>query len=287
MTYLDDRPVDQGERLAAKAFFEGGIEAEKKARTEWLRNKNMSLKVHEQEQRNQVLFEERKKKSLDSLNTEYSHRKNYLEDRMRQITREMINNPENIGTFEIHKKSIEFQIEENEKMKIYEEKDIMKTCSKRENFDKFAVFEYEDWMDDVFEKRVVENFFDFGRAVRLIKLDLQMRNVKNWEMFNDLDLRIRWTELEIKKFKIENSSDIIDERILKSNETFPNSSTNLRENENKFESFEKISADDYKCYEKTDNQKKFPKEEFVNTFTITDTKTYSNPGNKITFDDLD
>ncbi len=300
MTYLDDRPVDQGERLAAIAFFSGGIEAEKKARQEWLRNKNMSIKVHEQEQRNQVLFEERKKKSLESLTTEYNHRKNYLEERIRQVTREMNLNPIKSMEFEIQKKSIEYQIEENEKMKEGEESDIMKTCSKRENFEKFAVFEYEDWMDDLFEKRVVENFFDFTRAVRLIKLDLQMRNVKNWEIFNELDLRIRWTELEIKKFSkilsINNSNDkksnsnMIDETAMKLvSENLNNltQSIDTNTNINKFELTKGSSSEEDKNNKNNENtQNNFPREEIFDTNT--NTNVNRNPAlSKVAFEELD
>jgi hypothetical protein len=217
LTYLDDRPIDPGERIISLAFFKGGVEAERKAREEWIRSKNMPMKVMEQEQKFYVKFEERKKKALESLNFEYNHRKELLEDKMRQINKETLTT-ENKDRNHLNKiiksqKAILYQLEENEKMKISEEGDIMKTCSKRDNFDRFAVFEYEDWMDAIFEKRVVENVFDFSRAVKIIKLDLQMRNVKNWELFNELDLRNRWTELEINKFSTLDNQDLFNDTL--------------------------------------------------------------------------
>ena len=57
-------------------------------------------------------------------------------------------------------------------------------------------------MDEILENKVVECFFDFDRALILIQLVLKEKNVKNWNLFNKIDLRKRWTELEIEKFRI-------------------------------------------------------------------------------------
>ena len=56
-------------------------------------------------------------------------------------------------------------------------------------------------MDDILELHVLENCFDFGRAIPLIHLDFKNRNVKNYTLFKENDLRNKWTELELTKFR--------------------------------------------------------------------------------------
>ena len=97
--------------------------------------------------------------------------------------------------------SVDYQISENNKFKFEEESNVIFTISKRERTDQFACFEYEEWMDEFVEKEVVENLFDFTRALKLIQLELKIRNVKNWELFNVLDLRNKWTEFELQKYR--------------------------------------------------------------------------------------
>ena len=98
--------------------------------------------------------------------------------------------------------SIDNLLEENIKYKNDEIKNITFTISKRERSDQNINFIYENWMDEILEKKIVECFFDFDRALILIQLVLKEKNVKNWNLFNKIDLRKRWTELEIEKFRI-------------------------------------------------------------------------------------
>jgi len=61
-------------------------------------------------------------------------------------------------------------------------------------------------MDEILENKIIECFFDFDRALILIQLVLKEKNVKNWNLFNSIDLRKRWTELEMEKFRNENDN---------------------------------------------------------------------------------
>ena len=63
------------------------------------------------------------------------------------------------------------------------------------------IFKYEKWMDDIFEREVIENYFDFNKALKLIKLDLAKKNVENIDLLSELDLRNKWTEFEFLKFR--------------------------------------------------------------------------------------
>jgi hypothetical protein len=202
ITYLDDRPVDEGDRLAAEAFFEGGLEAERKARADYKKKKDIRFNVREAEKEYfKESFEERRKKALESLEREYETRKLYLEEKKKKLLNEFDEFPEKKKELKQELSSIDFQIEENDKLKIKEETDYVFSMSKRAKMDKYSTFEYEEWMDSVLENHVVENLFDFPRCVKLIQLDFKNKNVKNWELFNELDLRTKWTEIELKKFR--------------------------------------------------------------------------------------
>ncbi len=202
LTYLDDRPVDEGDRLAAEAFFEGGLEAERKAREIYKKQKDIRFNVRESEKEYfKESFEERRRKALESLETEYNTRKNYLDEKKKKLLSEYDEFPNKKKELTQELSSIDFQIEENEKLKQKEETEYVSTMSKRAKMDKYSTFEYEDWMDSVLEMHVVENLFEFPRVVKLIQLDFKNKNVKNWELFNELDLRTKWTEIELKKFR--------------------------------------------------------------------------------------
>jgi hypothetical protein len=206
LSYLDDRPVSEGDHKAAGAFFRGGIEEERKVREEWNRGKDIIGQIREREKEMmKESFDERRKKALESLKTEYTTRKVQLENKKREMMKEIEEFPERKQEISQILSSVDYAMKENEKMKITEEKDVVATMTKREKYDKFAVFEYESWMDPIFETHVVENFFDFPRAVKLIQLDLKIRNVPNWELFNELDLRSAWTGIELKKYRKDDS----------------------------------------------------------------------------------
>ena len=56
-------------------------------------------------------------------------------------------------------------------------------------------------MDEILEEEVIDNYFDFSRALKLIQMEFKKKNVPNYEMFTELDLRSKWTEFELKKFR--------------------------------------------------------------------------------------
>lgn len=210
LSYLDDRPIDLGDRLASEAFFVGGLEAERKARDDYRKSKDIGFKIREQE-KDMVKepFEERKKKALQSLRTEYLARKDTLENKKRKLLKDLEGNQNVDNKSKITREllSVDYQLDENEKFKVQEENDVISTISKREKVDRFKSFEYEDWMFPLFEKHTIENLFDFAVATKLIKLDLKNRGISNWELFNELDLRSKWTEIELSKFRTNEEVD--------------------------------------------------------------------------------
>ena len=56
-------------------------------------------------------------------------------------------------------------------------------------------------MDNILELHVLENCFDFQRALSSIYTDFKNRKVKNYELFKEEDLRNKWTEFELKVFR--------------------------------------------------------------------------------------
>ena len=66
------------------------------------------------------------------------------------------------------------------------------------------MFDYEDWMDDIIETKILENCFNFNRALIGIQEEFKNKNVNNYLLFSEMDLRNKWTELEMKKFRKEN-----------------------------------------------------------------------------------
>ena len=62
-------------------------------------------------------------------------------------------------------------------------------------------FEYKEWMDEIVINEVTDNLFDFSRALRLIYIEFKKLNVANYKQFTLLDLRNKWTELELKQFR--------------------------------------------------------------------------------------
>ncbi len=202
LTYLDERPVNDGDRIAVMAFFSGGLEEERKAREEYRLSKDTGFKVREADKEYfKATHEERKKKALESLENEYSTRKKYLENKKRKLLADYEEFPEKKNLISTELSVVDFQIEENERFKNKEENNIIPCMSKRATKDKYSVFEYEEWMEAIVETHVVENLFDFPKAIILIHDNLKNKNVKNWDLFNELDLRSIWTEIELKRFR--------------------------------------------------------------------------------------
>lgn len=202
LTYLDDRPVDQGDKQASEAFFLGGLEAEKKVREEWKRGKDIGYKVRLQEsEQEKISFEERKEKAMLALKNEYLKKKEYLENKKRNLIKEIEDNPKKKLEISRELMALDFQMKENQKLKVDEEREIIFTMAKRENFHTNSNFEYELWMDPLLITNIVENMFDFQIALKLIQLELKNRNIANYELFSEFELRSRWTDIELKTFR--------------------------------------------------------------------------------------
>ena len=207
LTYLDDRPVREEDRIGAVAYLEGGYPAEQRAREKY-RNENERSsnknKVKNIKKESKESAEERRKKELEKLVNEYEMKRNQLELKKKELIKEYESKPENRDELNQELAYIDKQIIENE-----ENEEIKK--SKKENEKNISLtqkivgnnceFIYEDWMDDILELHVLENCFDFARAMPLIYLDFRVRNVKNYELFKENDLRNKWLELELKKFR--------------------------------------------------------------------------------------
>lgn len=209
LTYLDDRPVREEDRVGAKAYLQGGYEAEAKARQEY---KNLKEGIDPEKKRkreeNRENYEERRKKALENLKNEYERRKNELEEKKKELMKEYENNPEKRDHLNVQLSSVDFQLEENEKFKYEEEENVALKLNNLENREKDALFVYEDWMDEIIENEVLDNFFDFSRALKLIQMEFKKKNVKNYELFTVLDLRTKWTEFELKKYRTDKDDNI-------------------------------------------------------------------------------
>ena len=204
LTYLDDRPVDGGDRAGSEAFFQGGLELERKIREEFRNSKDTGYKIRKmQEDKINESFNERKEKAFIALKNEYMKKKEYLDNKKKKLLKEYKLYPEK--KYELYKEiqAVDYQIKENDKYILQEEKDIIFSMAKREklNLNSYAVFEYEDWMNSILVNNVVENMFDFSIALKLIHLELKNRNTPNYELFNELELRNRWTDIELKFFR--------------------------------------------------------------------------------------
>ena len=208
LTYLDDRPIKKEDRIGAIAFFEGGFKAEKEARIKYREENDKVIQIRKREKEMlEINFEERKKRALNSLELEYNKRKNELENEKEEINALYNQNKEN----KIGKKlynylsSIDYRLYENEEFKKNEEKLIQLTIAKRERTDQNDIFEYEEeWMDNIIIINILKHCFDFQRALIRIHAIFKEKNVKNYLLFNELDLRNRWTFLEFNKYRKNN-----------------------------------------------------------------------------------
>jgi dynein assembly factor 1 len=211
LTYLDDRPVREEDRIGAIAYLEGGYPAEMKAREKYRNdnerssNKNKIKNVKSKESRESA--EERRKKELEKLRNEYEMKRNQLEQRKKELIKEYESKPENRDELNQELANIDKQIIENEENSNEELKE-----NKKENESNISltqkirgndgeIFVYEKWMDDILELHVLENCFDFSRALLSIHTDFKNRKVKNYGLFKENDLRNKWTEFELTKFR--------------------------------------------------------------------------------------
>lgn len=200
LTYLDDRPVREEDRIGAKAYLEGGYAAEQKAREKFRNENDKTTKTKKKPVVNKEDIEERRKKELEKLANEYETKRIELEQRKKELIKEYESKPENREELNKILSNIDSQIEENEELKKDEEKNINIALTQKIVGEE-GEFIYEPWMDDVLELHVLENCFDFGRAIPLIHLDFKNRKVKNYSLFKEIDLRNKWTEFELKKYR--------------------------------------------------------------------------------------
>ena len=210
LTYLDDRPVREEDRIGAIAYLQGGYPAEQKAREKYRNenertsNKNKVKNIKNKESKESA--EERRKKELEKLANEYEMKRNLLELRKKELIKEYESKPENRDELNqelafIDKQIIENEETNNEELKQNKKENDINISLTKKIIGNDGEFIYEPWMDDVLELHVLENCFDFGRAMPLIYLDFKNRKVKNYELFKENDLRNKWTEFELKKYR--------------------------------------------------------------------------------------
>ena len=221
LTYLDDRPIKKEDHVGAIAFFEGGYKAEKEARIKYREENDKVVQIRKREKEMlETTFEERKKMALNSLQLEYNQRKNELENKKDDLNKLYQENKDNKKGKKLYNylSSIDYRLYENEEFKKNEEKLIQLTIAKRERTEQNDLFEYEEWMDDIIQINLLKYCFDFQRALIGIQTIFKEKNVKNYLLFSELDLRNRWTELEFNQFRKNNDDTFY---YLKKEEVYP------------------------------------------------------------------
>ena len=243
LTYLDDKPIKNEDKVGAEAYFKGGYQAEKEARIKYREENDKVIQIRKREKEMmEISFDERKKLALNSLQLEYNKRKNELEtekDELNKIYQENKGNKKGKSLYN-YLSSIDYRIYENEEFKKEEEKLIQLTIAKRERTDQNDIFEYEDWMDDIIQINLLKHCFDFQRALIGIHAVFKQKNVKNYLLFSELDLRSRWTQLEFNKFRKNNDDTFY---YLKKEEVYPEDILELMDGKKQEERKEKIKEE--------------------------------------------
>ena len=221
LTYLDDKPIKNEDKVGAEAYFKGGYQAEKEARIKYREENDKVIQIRKREKEMmEISFDERKKLALNSLQLEYNKRKNELETEKDELNKIYQENKDNKRGKRLYNylSSIDYRIYENEEFKKEEEKLIQLTIAKRERTDQNDIFEYEDWMDDIIQINLLKHCFDFQRALIGIHAIFKQKSVKNYILFSELDLRSKWTQLEFNKFRKNNDDTFY---YLKKEEVYP------------------------------------------------------------------
>ena len=117
LTYLDDRPIREEDRIGAEAFLKGGFNAEREAREKY-RNGPKKVLSEEEKQRIKLLVEERRRKNLENLKNNYEKKKNELEEQKKKLMNEFEKFPEKREKISFQLQSIDYQLEENDKDQI-------------------------------------------------------------------------------------------------------------------------------------------------------------------------
>ena len=274
LTYLDDRPVREEDRIGAVAYLEGGYPAEQKARekyrleNEHISKKKININKNKESKEN---AEERRKKELEKLANEYEMKRNLLELKKKELIKEYESKPENRDELNQELAYIDAQILENEENETEEYKKIKDNEMKnnisltqkivRDN----SEFIYEQWMDDVLELHVLENCFDFARAMPLIYLDFKNRKVKNYELFKESDLRNKWTEFELKKFRKDTDNNTYH---YKKEDFFPEEKK-VQKEKDKDKDKESISKSDLNIKEIKNDNNNYDEKDKNNGFKVT------------------
>ena len=243
LTYLDDKPIKNEDKVGAEAYFKGGYQAEKEARIKYREENDKVIQIRKREKEMmEISFDERKKLALNSLQLEYNKRKNELENEKDELNKIYQENKDNKRGKRLYNylSSIDYRIYENEEFKKEEEKLIQLTIAKRERTDQNDIFEYEDWMDDIIQINLLKHCFDFQRALIGIHAIFKQKNVKNYLLFSELDLRSRWTQLEFNKFRKNNDDTFY---YLKKEEVYPEDILELMDGKKQEESKEKIKEE--------------------------------------------
>ena len=252
LTYLDDRPIKKEDRVGAIAFFEGGYKAEKEARIKYREENDKVVQIRKREKEMlEISFEERKKMALNSLQLEYNQRKNELENKKDDLNKLYQENKDNKKGKKLYNylSSIDYRLYENEEFKKNEEKLIQLTIAKRERTEQNDLFEYEEWMDDIIQINLLKYCFDFQRALIGIQTIFKEKNVKNYLLFSELDLRNRWTELEFNQFRKNNDDTFY---YLKKEEVYPENILELIKRKKE----EKIISNNEKDIKENKNEKR-------------------------------
>ena len=243
LTYLDDKPIKNEDKIGAEAYFKGGYQAEKEARIKYREENDKVIQIRKREKEMmEISFDERKKLALNSLQLEYNKRKNELENEKDELNKIYQENKDNKKGKRLYNylSSIDYRIYENEEFKKEEEKLIQLTIAKRERTDQNDIFEYEDWMDDIIQINLLKHCFDFQRALIGIHAIFKQKNVKNYLLFTVLDLRSRWTQLEFNKFRKNNDDTFY---YLKKEEVYPEDILELMDGKKQEERKEKIKEE--------------------------------------------
>ena len=103
-------------------------------------------------------------------------------------------------------------------------------------------------MDDIIQINLLKYCFDFQRALIGIQTIFKEKNVKNYLLFSELDLRNRWTELEFNQFRKNNDDTFY---YLKKEEVYPENILELIEGKKE----EKIISNNEKDIKENKNEK--------------------------------
>ena len=110
-------------------------------------------------------------------------------------------------------------------------------------------------MDDIIKINILKHCFDFQRALIGIHAIFKQKNVKNYLLFSELDLRSRWTELEYNEFRKNNDDTFY---YLRKKDVYPEEILDLIEGK-KVEEINKVfeKKEEKEKEEKNEDNKKF------------------------------